>query len=160
MPFPKEWDSKVKICVYPCKIEDSVVCHNCYCSYSKSLLNPCTGLCANCVTVNSEQSLKKMYTNKCETCANMVKNNAINMGIIRDRCINCVSTVCQPLIQRCIACNTYSQDCWNNVCRHCRANKYLCENVGCLYSDQNHHFRKCWCLVNKQQVLRYNLKNC
>lgn len=155
MPFPKEWDSKVTVCVYPHKIEDAVVCHNCYCFFNKNLLNSCTGLCVKCTELNFVDSVKKVGTNKCVPCT----NRTINMGIIRVGCQKCASSVRQPLRQRCLGCDTYTQDCWNNVCPQCRAGRYLCEKVGCLYSDANCHFRECWCLINKQQVLRYDLKN-
>lgn len=125
MPFTKQWDSKPKVCVYPYRIGENVICHNCQGGWPKEHLNPCTGLCKECIKKN------------------------------RDTVHNTPTVA--PLKSRCIRCDEYADNCWNNLCSLCRENWMLCEHNGYLFPSEKIHFRECFCLSHNQQLHRLAL---
>lgn len=150
MPFPKEWQSKPVVPAYPFSANGTIVCHNCYVSWAKQYINPCTGLCVKCKEENpvairevQEKSPGMHQEHECYKCLQPLKRR--NFGINRDICDSCKAH--HPLRQRCLACNKYYDDCWNNVCSKCRViAEIFCENVGHFYSSSRDHDKECWCV--------------
>lgn len=164
MPFPKEWNEKPKVCVYPMMIAGAIVCYFCQISRPKDSINPCTGMCSDCVLriqlsppSHPPKRTKSDYRQQqlqCLKCSEPIIFN--NIGICRNICGTCAA-VPTPL-QRCLRCDTYSMNCWNHVCNACRSTWDLCEKVGQLYPNRRIHFFQCWCLTHEQQLLRNRVK--
>lgn len=152
MPFPKEWDSKVKVLRF--SVKDFFTCHNCYVLTKRQFINDSTGLCRRCAEEN-RTPIERPQAGKCDSC-NKLKTT--NFGIIRDRCQSCI-TEDHPLRQCCIVCHLYTDDCWHAVCAFDREYIFLCENTGYMYDNANKHFKCCSCLTNRQQILRNELFN-
>lgn len=160
MPFIKEWGSKPMVAAYPYSTNGQIVCHNCYVSWPKEHMNVCTGLCGNCVKENPvpikenrENRTGERHEHQCRKCLQPL--NHTNFGVNRDICEACM--VEHPLRQRCLACDKYTDDCWNNVCRKCRPGTMFCEYVGHFYATDVQHDRTCWCVGQEVQFLRYGI---
>lgn len=150
MPLPKEWKFKPTVVAYPYSYEDTIVCHNCYASWSKEIINPCTGLCKTCLEENPMQIQEIRGRcpgdQNCRKCFQVLK--LTNFGICRDVCASCKADK-HPLKQRCLSCDKYDDSCWNNICISCRSARLLiCEHIGYFYRDWKHHNKSCWWCVN------------
>lgn len=153
MPLPKEWIFKPTIVAYPYSYNNTIVCHNCFMSWRKEIINPCNGLCTTCVKENPVQvqkagrSLGEGFKINCCKCFQAV--NRTNFGICREVCESCKADQ-PPLRQRCICCDKYDDNCWNNICINCRSGELIfCTFTGCFYRDWPHHNGNCWCLIYK-----------
>lgn len=153
MSFPIEWKSKPMIAAYPYSTHDQIVCHNCYVSWPKDHMNPCTGLCRKCIEENPTPTKEarqrrsgEREEHECRKCLQLLIRT--NFGVSRDVCEECKPD--QPLRQRCLSCDRYQDDCWNNICSTCRTGKVLCENVGHFYASFVRHDRECWCVWSKK----------
>lgn len=142
----------------PYRINKHRVCSNCQYAWLPEHLNVCTGLCPDCVKNNIVQlKVPSQYVDhsdngrRCVSCSFTKMNNS-NFGIIRDTCRVCLIEA--AMVQRCLSCAAYRNDCWKNLCQGCRYNKYFCEKTGEFYSNENTHWRKCWCLSYDQRMLR------
>lgn len=158
MSYSKQWDSKVMVAILPLRLNKYRICHNCQYGWLPEEFNVCTGLCPNCVEKNiagvkvpPKIVLSDDNVRKCSRCKyTKMPNN--NFGILRDNCRSCV--VEPVMMQRCMVCDVYRNDCWKNVCQGCRYNKFLCEKTGEFYANENIHWKQCWCLSYNQRMLR------
>lgn len=161
MSYSKQWDSKVMVATTPFKINKYIVCYNCRDAWLPEHMNVCTGLCPTCAEKNvtplqvpSSKFVPSENARKCN-CCNLTKISNGNFGIVRENCRMCIN---QPaMVQRCICCDSFNMDCWNNICEECRYGNYFCEKTGEFFSNENVHFKKCWCLDYDQRVLRYKM---
>lgn len=160
MTYPKQWDSKVMVAALPYTINNYRVCYNCQDAWLSEKINVCTGLCPPCAERNivplkiPPKLVVGENVRRCILC-NFTRLQNSNFGIVRDACRLCI--VHPPIVQRCINCDAFRMDCWNNVCESCRYGTYLCDKTGQFYTNQNIHFKQCWCLEYNQRILRYEM---
>lgn len=160
MPFPKEWDSKAKIMVFPFRQNNGVLCYNCQQGWPRDRINMFTGLCERCrqenpvpmqTRINGSGQQPRKGEPCCKKCFKQLKHT--NFGICRPVCEMCKVEE-QPLKQRCMGCNKFFKDCWNNLCRRCRFRGILCDEVGYFYSCRERHRINCWCINRGEQSER------
>lgn len=160
MSYSSLWDSKIKVAALPYSINTYRVCYNCLDAWLPEQLNVCTGLCPTCAEKNivslkvPPKSASGENGRRCNLC-NFTKMQNSNFGIVRESCRLCL--IRPTMVQRCIHCDEFRTDCWNNICRSCRYDTYLCDKTGQFYSNVNVHFKQCWCLEYNQRILRYEL---
>lgn len=150
MSYSSSWDKKPTVDVYPYRVNEGRVCHNCVAGFPTSSFGVCSGLCLMCTEINSQRPVSPPRRFPASEGARCVKCKVVqiknsNFGIYRSTCKICDPLIV-PLIQRCIACDTYKKFCWNNVCRGCRVGKYFCENVGDFFASEKEHWELCYCL--------------
>lgn len=149
--YPEMWKSKPLQLVFPSRIREAVMCHNCLRWTGSNNINTCTGLCPECIKENpSPIALPLLPPPTGRTSARVCKKcrkdiSSTNFGIFREICEACM--VVLPLKQRCTCCKMYNENCWNHICADCRSAGILCEKVGWIFrAGKEHHDRVCWCL--------------
>lgn len=144
------------------RVNDKVICHNCFTIWPKGEINMCNGLCRRCIRQNPVQ-IKDINRSssgegkglQCKKCLRDLKHS--NIGICRNTCNFCAVDH-HPLKQRCMSCDIYSLDCWNNLCRLCRDNKGLCHNTGYFFRNGTQHNEHCWCVHHGYALHRQKIQ--